>query len=102
MADHITEEVDLDNPPIDPPRGCADPDLWRLARSKYETHRRTPAGECVTCPRWQRCQGSPLARDGLLTAMGQTVRETPYWKAFASVMRSHYPTTTCPSAGATT
>lgn len=50
MVDRITEEVDLDDLPIDPTGGCVDPFLWRLARDKYEAHRRTPAGECVTCP----------------------------------------------------
>ncbi|MBV1854544.1 hypothetical protein [Catellatospora tritici] len=88
MTDQILTDVDLDDPPTDPPAGCEDPFLWELARRKFELHRRTGAGDCVTCPRWRRCGGSLLARDGLATAMGLKVRESPYWQAFAQIMRS--------------
>lgn len=86
MSEHITAAVDLDDPPLEPPETCVDTFLWRLARAKFEQHRRTPAGECSTCPRWKRCPGTALAKDGLATALGQAVKESPYWIAYGQVM----------------
>lgn len=77
--------IDLDDPPVDPPSECPNPILWRLAREKFEEHRRTSTGDCSTCPRWKRCSGTSLARDGLATAMGQTVKESAYWIAYSQV-----------------
>ena len=88
MTEQILTDVDLDDPPADPPAGCEDPFLWGLAREKFELHRRCPSGECRTCPRWRYCGGSALARDGLATAMGVEVRESPYWRAFAHTMKA--------------
>ncbi len=78
-------DVDLDDPPVDPPKGCTDPALWRLARASFDQHRRSPAGECVTCPGWKACSGNSLARDGLTTAMGQESKNSAYWRAYAEL-----------------
>jgi len=88
MTDQILTDVDLDDPPTDPPAGCEGPFLRTLSCQKFEQHRRSASGECSTCPAWRHCGGSTLARHGLATAMGLKVRETPYWQAFAKVMRS--------------
>lgn len=83
MSKQAIDEVDLDNPPFDPPEGCPQPVLWRLAREKYEQHRRKPSGECATCPRWKQRPGTGLAKDGLATALGITTQNSGYWRAFA-------------------
>ncbi|GHJ44002.1 hypothetical protein Cs7R123_13440 [Catellatospora sp. TT07R-123] len=77
----------LDDPPIAPPEGCIDPYLWQLARQLLSDHSRTPSGECVTCPGWKPCPGLALARDGLATALGQSVRNSAYWIAYAQLHR---------------
>lgn len=88
MADLLAVKVSLDDPPVQPPDGCPNPALWRLAREKFEAHGPNASGGCSTCPTWRRCSGLLLARDGLATAMGQNVKESPYWRAFAELMRS--------------
>lgn len=85
MHGQIMTAINLDDPPVDPPPGCADSFLWRLARERFEEHRPMATGECPTCPRWKRCPGTSLAKDGLATALGQTVKESPYWTAYGQV-----------------
>jgi hypothetical protein len=80
--------IDLDHPPVDPPEGCKDPVMWRLAREHFAMHEKTTGGQCRTCPGWRACPGTSLPRDGLATAMGLRVKESPYWTAFASIERT--------------
>lgn len=82
-------DINLDDPPVEPPEGCSRPDVWRLARSEYAKHRRNAARECVTCDRWRMCNRYRLAQQGLLTALGQTVRESGYWVALAELAPVH-------------
>jgi hypothetical protein len=61
-------------PPIDPPTGCINPLVWRLARRLYADHRPGPDGWCLNCrpaidyP----CAARRLADQGLAAAMGHT------------------------------
>jgi hypothetical protein len=79
------EVIDLDDPPTEPPRDCADSVLWRLARAEFDKHRRSMAAECVTCPAWRACSGNSLARDGLATAMGHESKNSAYWRAYVEL-----------------
>lgn len=58
-------------PPIDPPTGCFNPLVWRLARRLYADHQPGPDGWCLNCrpaivyP----CVARQLADFGLMSAM---------------------------------
>jgi hypothetical protein len=81
------ETIGIDHPPVEPPAGCKDPVLWRLAREHFARHEKTDVGQCGTCPGWKTCPGTTLPRAGLATAMGLRVKESAYWTAFASIER---------------
>jgi hypothetical protein len=55
-----------DNPPVEAPPG-ADPLLWRLAYSVYETHRSRADGFCACRDFWP-CEHARLAGDHLRMA----------------------------------
>lgn len=79
------EVLDLDKPPVNPPAGCVNTALWRLARARFDEHRKNQVGECVTCPGWKQCSGLGLAKDGLATAMGREVKNSAFWLAYIEV-----------------
>ncbi|GAA1624019.1 hypothetical protein ACFQY4_15075 [Catellatospora bangladeshensis] len=82
--------IDLDDPPVKSPDGCVDPTMWQLAREVFTGHPRNAAGECTACPRWKACTGRALAREGLATALGATVKNSPYWIAYADLRGSKH------------
>jgi hypothetical protein len=64
---------DGQQPPIEPPAGCVNRLMWRLARRLYADHRPGPDGWCLNCrPAIEYpCVARQLADLGLARAMGQ-------------------------------
>lgn len=85
MTTVVTATIDLDDPPVRPPAECVDPLMWRLARERFEQHRRGATGNCATCPPWRPCADLRLARDGLATALGVNTSQSPFWVAFTKI-----------------
>ncbi|GAA0721471.1 hypothetical protein Drose_07700 [Dactylosporangium roseum] len=59
-----------DGPPLDPPSGCADPLLWRVARALHEAHRPRPDNFCE-CKAFWPCPDARLAEEALRMAYGR-------------------------------
>src|SRR5262249_59480402 len=61
----------VDNPPAEPPPGCADRQRWRSAYSLFAEHRLEDGGARCGCgERWP-CPSYRLARRALITAFLQ-------------------------------
>ena len=58
---------DPEDPPEEPPTGCIDPLLWRVAYALHQEHQLEPGDRC-TCGEVFPCARSGLAARGLLTA----------------------------------
>jgi hypothetical protein len=58
---------DPENPPEQPPEGCSDPLLWRVARALHLAHQPEPDNRC-TCGEVFPCGRAALAVRGLLAA----------------------------------
>ncbi|MEV6927150.1 hypothetical protein AB0M46_21970 [Dactylosporangium sp. NPDC051485] len=54
-------------PPVDPPLGCADPLLWRVARALREAHRPRSDNFCE-CKAFWPCADARLAEEALMLA----------------------------------
>lgn len=83
----VATQVNLEDPPVRPPEGCDDPFLWELARTYNDNHIADAAGRCQECWAEYPCLGRMLARDGLMTALGQTVDQSAYWRELARIRR---------------
>ena len=60
------------NPPADPPPGCADPLLWRVARALRDAHHPRPDGFCE-CKSFWPCAPARLADESLRLACERRV-----------------------------
>jgi hypothetical protein len=58
---------DPEDPPEQPPAGCVDPLLWRVAHALHLEHRPEPDNRC-NCGEVFPCTRACLAARGLLTA----------------------------------
>jgi hypothetical protein len=61
-----------DEPPVDPPLGCADPMLWRVARALREAHRPRTDNFCE-CKSFWPCPDAQLAEEALQLAYDRPV-----------------------------
>lgn len=61
-----------DEPPLDPPPGCADPMLWRVARALHDAHRPRTDNFCE-CKAFWPCPDAQLAGEALLLAYDRPV-----------------------------
>ncbi|GAA3285184.1 hypothetical protein Dvina_07940 [Dactylosporangium vinaceum] len=60
-------------PPLDPPLGCADPMLWRVARALHDAHRPRTDNFCE-CKAFWPCADAQLADEALQLAYDRHVR----------------------------
>ncbi|GAA5193124.1 hypothetical protein GCM10023322_54310 [Rugosimonospora acidiphila] len=60
-------QYDPENPPEQPPEGCADPLLWRVAHALHLEHQPEQDSRC-TCGEMFPCSRAGLAARGMLTA----------------------------------
>ena len=60
------------DPPVDPPPGCADTILWRVARALLDAHRPRPDNFCECRAFWP-CPTAKLATDALQIACERPV-----------------------------
>lgn len=54
-------------PPVEPPFGCADPMLWRVARALHDAHKPRTDNFCE-CKMFWPCPDAQLAEEALLLA----------------------------------
>ena len=73
MERQASTKVDLQSPPPEPPTGCIDPFLWRLAREHFTSHGTDDNGRCLRCHTSVPCAGLQSALQGLATAVGELV-----------------------------
>jgi hypothetical protein len=60
------------DPPAEPPGGCTDPLLWRVAHALHRAHRPRPDGFCECRVFWP-CATAKLARSALESAWDRSV-----------------------------
>jgi hypothetical protein len=60
-------------PPVDPPLGCADPMLWRVARALHHAHRPRTDNFCE-CKAFWPCADAQLAEEALQLAYDRQPR----------------------------
>ncbi|MEV4414029.1 hypothetical protein [Catellatospora sp. NPDC049609] len=77
-------ELDLDNPPIDPPGG-ADLVMWSMARELFADHEADHDAPCPSCQMAWPCPGNLLARQGLTVACGGDNTMADYWRGLARI-----------------
>jgi hypothetical protein len=87
MERQVPTEVDLERPPAEPPIGCLDPFLWRLAFEHFASHGADEQGRCARCRTEGPCAGLLSARQGLATSIGDANDMSDYWLAYAQVRR---------------
>jgi len=87
MEHQVPTEVDLERPLPEPPSGCVDTFLWRLAHEHFTSHAMDDDGRCLRCHTDVPCAGRQSARQGLATAVGEVNEMSDYWLAYASVRR---------------
>jgi hypothetical protein len=87
MERQAPTEVDLERPSPEPPAGCLDPFLWRLAHEHFASHDADAEGHCRRCRTAAPCAGLVSARQGLATAVGEGNEMSDYWRAYALVRR---------------
>jgi hypothetical protein len=66
MIDGVPREPAAE-PPVDPPLGCADPMLWRVARALHDAHRPRTDNFCE-CKAFWPCPDAELAEEALQLA----------------------------------
>jgi hypothetical protein len=60
------------HPPAEPPCGCVDPMLWRVAYALYVAHHPRPDGFCECRAFWP-CERADLAADALSAAYDRSI-----------------------------
>ena len=70
----MTEDLPYDplDPPVDPPAGCTDPVLWRVARTLLDSHHPRPDNFC-DCRAFWPCPAAKLAEEALQMACERPV-----------------------------
>jgi hypothetical protein len=63
----VSLSFDAEEPPEQPPPGCADPVLWRVSHALRQEHRWEPDGRCQCGDRYP-CNRARLAERGLVIA----------------------------------
>jgi hypothetical protein len=63
----VNLSFDTEEPPEQPPAGCADPLLWRVSYALRQEHHWEPGGRCVCGDRYP-CNRARLAERGLVTS----------------------------------
>jgi hypothetical protein len=84
LADGVPHsQIDLNEPPANPPPGCIDPVMWKIAIYLYSNHTASASGSCSRCGGQFPCLGHALAVTGLRTALGDENEDSAYWRGYA-------------------
>ena len=60
------------HPPVEPPDGCVDPLLWRVAQALHDAHHPRPDGFCECRAFWP-CESAGLAEVALQAAYDRSI-----------------------------
>jgi|GEM_PF-5341448 len=70
----VTLSFETEEPPEQPPRGCADPLLWLVSYALRQEHQWEPGGRCMCGDRYP-CSRARLAERGLVTSCTRRRRD---------------------------